>query len=297
VEVPILRRADDVLLLPTYTGARAVSVRMLTRVFDTSPSEGLSRLVLIALADYADDDGHCWPAIASIARKARCAESTVHRSLKKLVAAGEIEIDSGAGMNGVHRYRLVAAAGEQLKLGVPTSEGSHVGTGARLTPKPSVPRSSSTSSGTDVAGYQSGRGARLTPPSVGAETKAQADEAKALWWNERERHRKKSGEAFARFMDRKALGNLVLSLGRALKLGTWDDVTTALKVHAADPKSNPWYLDEWTNEQAGLRAEAEHNKRKMMDRERDEHHWNMERPMKAIGDLVGAATAHVRLDS
>lgn len=270
---------------------------MLTRVFDTSPSEGLTRLVLIALADYADDDGNCWPAVESIAKKARCAESTVHRSLKKLVETGEIEINRGAGRNGVHKYRLVAAAGEQLKLGVSTSEGSHVDTGPTLTPKPSVPRSSTSLEGTDGSGYQSGRGARLTPPSVNSEMKAQEDQAKALWWSERERHRRKSGEAFARFMDRKALSNLVLSLDRALKVGTWTDVDVAIRTNAAKPESNPWYLDEWTREAAGRRAEAETLTRKMAERQKEDDELRREYQRKApkhIADLIPAAIAEVR---
>lgn len=269
---------------------------MLTRVFDTSPSEGLSRLVLIALADYADDDGVCWPAIASIAKKARCAESTVHRALKRLAESGEIEIHLNAKDKGVNLYRLVAAAGEQLRLGVSAAEGSHGDTGARVTPKPSVPRTSISSQGTDGSGSQSGRGVRETPPSVSAELKAIANQAKSLWGSERERHRRRSGEAFARFTDQKALGNLVLALGRALKVGTWADIEVAIRTNASKPESNPWYLDEWTREAAGRRAEAEALQRKMLERDREElelRHRSTRGP-KPIGEILPAALREIR---
>ena len=45
------------------------------------------KLVMLALADCANDDGECWPSIATICRKTGAGERTVQRSIKALVEA------------------------------------------------------------------------------------------------------------------------------------------------------------------------------------------------------------------
>jgi hypothetical protein len=43
------------------------------------------KFVLLALADNANDEGNCYPSIATITKKCSLSEPTVHRSIKKLV--------------------------------------------------------------------------------------------------------------------------------------------------------------------------------------------------------------------
>jgi hypothetical protein len=85
-----------------------VSVAVMTWVFQHSQSTGNDRLVLLAIADRANDDGDdCWPSIPTLARKARCSERTVQRSIKSLAALGELAVEEGAGPHGVNRYRVL----------------------------------------------------------------------------------------------------------------------------------------------------------------------------------------------
>lgn len=49
------------------------------------PSE---KLVLLALADWAQDDGRCWPSIAKVAAKSGVSERTVQRMLREAEKAG-----------------------------------------------------------------------------------------------------------------------------------------------------------------------------------------------------------------
>ncbi|WP_414718131.1 helix-turn-helix domain-containing protein [Stutzerimonas kunmingensis] len=49
------------------------------------------KLVLMALADAADDTGYCWPKIKTVARKCCVSERTVQRVMKNLIAAGLLE--------------------------------------------------------------------------------------------------------------------------------------------------------------------------------------------------------------
>lgn len=69
-----------------------MSVKALDRVWDFSLSRGAARLVLLALADWADDEGFCYPGLVAIAAKARLSKAAVVLALKRLEADGEIRI-------------------------------------------------------------------------------------------------------------------------------------------------------------------------------------------------------------
>src|SRR3982751_4049948 len=46
------------------------------------------KIVLLALADCANDEGHCWPSVASLVRKCSKSERTIQASIKRLVDEG-----------------------------------------------------------------------------------------------------------------------------------------------------------------------------------------------------------------
>lgn len=50
------------------------------------------KLILMALADEADDDGNCWPSIKRIARKACVSDRTVRRTLKEYGDSGLLKV-------------------------------------------------------------------------------------------------------------------------------------------------------------------------------------------------------------
>lgn len=94
-----------------------MSVRVMSWVWDHSQAEGTDRLVLLAISDSADHDGsNAWPSVSTIAQKARISERTVQRSIRSLVALGELLVEDQAGGHaGVradrrpNRYRVVMA--------------------------------------------------------------------------------------------------------------------------------------------------------------------------------------------
>lgn len=84
-----------------------MSVRVMSRVWDHSEQKGSRLLALLALADWADDDGYCWPKIAQLAIKCRLDERTAKRCLADLVADGEVERAGGGGRGNPSTYRVV----------------------------------------------------------------------------------------------------------------------------------------------------------------------------------------------
>lgn len=111
-----------------------MSIRVMSDVLDHAPVSGSKLLVLVALANFADDDGVCWPAMSTIAAKARLAERSAQRACRDMEQAGLLEISESAGPNGVNRYRIVCAAFRGGGSGATTS-GSR---GDRLSPLKSL---------------------------------------------------------------------------------------------------------------------------------------------------------------
>lgn len=84
-----------------------MSIKVMNRVWEHSPQVGGNLLVLLALADFSDDDGWCWPATETLAAKARITDRHARRVTAELKAAGEIEIHHGKGRNGTNLYRVL----------------------------------------------------------------------------------------------------------------------------------------------------------------------------------------------
>ena len=77
-----------------------MSVKVMTEVWEHSEAEGTARLVLLALADHADDDGpaaRAGRASGRIAKKCRVHKDTARRHLHALQELGEIRIEDQKG--------------------------------------------------------------------------------------------------------------------------------------------------------------------------------------------------------
>lgn len=69
----------------------------MSMVFDRYPAGGSERLLALALADHARDDGtRIWPSIAELARKTMQSRSTVQRQVRAMVERGWLEAVSAA---------------------------------------------------------------------------------------------------------------------------------------------------------------------------------------------------------
>lgn len=80
----------------------------MTWVWEQSKAEGLDRLVLLAIADNANDQGgNAYPSVQTLRLKAKISERTVQRAVRRLVELGELRVRAGAGQNGVNVYTVV----------------------------------------------------------------------------------------------------------------------------------------------------------------------------------------------
>ena len=84
-----------------------MSVRTMARVWESSMHSGAELLMLLAIADFADDDGNAYPAVQTLAKKCRITSRNVNRALAKLKKSGELEIRVNEGPKGTNRYRIV----------------------------------------------------------------------------------------------------------------------------------------------------------------------------------------------
>jgi len=67
-----------------------MSVAIMARVWAESQRKGNELLLLLAIADNANDDGYCWPGIEYLADKTRVNRRSVIRLMKGLETSGEL---------------------------------------------------------------------------------------------------------------------------------------------------------------------------------------------------------------
>ena len=75
------------------------------------------KLVLMALADAADDQGICWPSVSTLAKNCTVSTRTVQRSLRVLMSSGLLIAEPRRRRDGSstsNRYRLLIAGGDNL---------------------------------------------------------------------------------------------------------------------------------------------------------------------------------------
>ncbi len=85
-----------------------MSIKLMGQVWDDVTVGGSELLVLLSLADHANDDGICWPSIPRLAMRARLSERQTQRVLHKLEELGHIEVlTKGDGRGHSTLYRVL----------------------------------------------------------------------------------------------------------------------------------------------------------------------------------------------
>jgi hypothetical protein len=83
-----------------------MSIKLMAYFWEAGPENQSERFVLLALADYANDAGECWPSLDALARKTCLTERGIRGIIRRLEAGGWLDVDEGAGRNRCNLYRL-----------------------------------------------------------------------------------------------------------------------------------------------------------------------------------------------
>ena len=99
-----------------------MSVRVSAWAWDAKCPSPSAKLVLLSLADHANDDGECWPSQGNIAADCGITRQTVNEQIRRLVEAGLLKIEhrfNGTGQQ-ANRYFLLCRDIRHPLSGYPT---------------------------------------------------------------------------------------------------------------------------------------------------------------------------------
>ena len=99
---------------------------------------GRDRLVILALADYCNESGWCFPSVPELARRCRLSDRGVQKILARLAGGGHIAVEANGGMrktsgSPTHRYHLLAyqrstgrGQGEPMRAPLDSAKGEQI---------------------------------------------------------------------------------------------------------------------------------------------------------------------------
>lgn len=87
-----------------------MSIKVMSHVWDHSPHTGSDLLMLLAIADHANDEGLAWPSIPTLAKKCRVGKRQAIYIIQKLERAGSLSIEHGGGRGHASVYRVKGAS-------------------------------------------------------------------------------------------------------------------------------------------------------------------------------------------
>lgn len=102
-----------------------MSVEVWNSVWKHSTQEGTALLMLLAIADSADEYGECWPSVEYLAEKCRMKIRNAQLLIKRLTDAGELCVEIQKGQKTLHgktnRFRVITPGTKSRQGGVQDS--------------------------------------------------------------------------------------------------------------------------------------------------------------------------------
>lgn len=90
-----------------------MSITVATRVWRHSPQRGTMKLLLLAFAEFANDDGICWPSVTRLASYINETERNTRLLIRRLVNEGELVTIPGGGRGNTTRYGIATGLTER----------------------------------------------------------------------------------------------------------------------------------------------------------------------------------------
>ena len=87
-----------------------MSIKIMSYIWDHSPQKGTHLLMLLTIADHANDQGEAWPSIKRLAHRCRVGERQAQYIIRDLEESGELVVDHAVGRNHTSLYTIKGAA-------------------------------------------------------------------------------------------------------------------------------------------------------------------------------------------
>ena len=117
-----------------------MSMMLMAKAFGIKVGNANRKLVLLKLADNANDDGECFPSYQHIADQCEMGRSTVKSHIKALADAGYLVVQErkGAKFQSSNAYKLTLENGKKIDRSKPKRPGKAKGSAADLPPRSTV---------------------------------------------------------------------------------------------------------------------------------------------------------------
>jgi hypothetical protein len=83
-----------------------MSIHVMNEVWSKSQHKGGALNLMLAIADFASDQGSAYPGVPTLAQKIRMSTRNTQLLLRKLEESGELKVEEGAGPRGTNRYQI-----------------------------------------------------------------------------------------------------------------------------------------------------------------------------------------------
>lgn len=122
-----------------------MSIKVMSAVWESDIEDRGELLVMLALADFANDRGECWPSIRTIAAKARYnSDRSIQGILRGLEEQGYLTITAGGGRKNCNLYTINPAINAPQNLRGGAIHDTKPRKNSQETPQPTAPEPSRT---------------------------------------------------------------------------------------------------------------------------------------------------------
>lgn len=99
-----------------------MSIKIMSMIWENGPKDPTEKLVLLAIADHANDDGVAFPSMVGIASKCSITDRGARGIVRRLEAGGWLKTEVGGGRGGRSVYHVLRAETRNDKPGISNPE-------------------------------------------------------------------------------------------------------------------------------------------------------------------------------